>query len=137
MSDGEQEELSRTERSINTTLRSKDGALKNYDDAKLQTTLNTAEYRDFQELADSYFKNEAQAARKLVTLGMHALVEHDPRTQNQESTDNAVTIRDYIPEGKKNAVDVREQLIKEIEDDLLDIVSNDPEVTLDGWKAYK
>jgi len=68
---------------------------------------------------------------------MHALVENDPRTQNQESTDNAVTIRDYIPEGKKNAVDVREQLIKEIEDDLLNIVSNDPEVTLDGWKAYK
>jgi hypothetical protein len=137
MTDGEQEELPRTERHINTTLRSKDGAVKNYDDAQIQTTLNTAEYRDFRELADSYFKNEAQAARKLITLGMHAFVEHDPRTQNQESTDNAVTIRDYIPEGEKNAVDVREQLIKEIEDDLLDIVSNDPEVTLDGWKAYK
>lgn len=137
MTDGEQEELSRNERHINTTLRSKNDTAKNYDDAQLQTTLNTAEYRDFQRLADDHFKNKAQAARKLITIGMHAFVEHDPRNQHQDSPDNVVTIRDYIPEGKENAVDVREELIKEIENDLLNIVNNDPEVKLEGWKVYR
>lgn len=137
MTDSKQEELSRNERHINTTLRSKDDTAKNYDEAQLQTTLNTAEYRDFQRLVDNNFKNEAQAARKLITIGMHAFIEHDPRNQHQESTDDAVAIRDYIPEGKENAIDVREELIEDIEDDLLTIVSDDSEVNLDGWKVYR
>lgn len=86
--------------------------------------------------------SRAAAIRTLVEIGRHTIAENDPRNlESQESADQSPTIRSYVPEGKNNAIPIREDseetLLDRIEHDLLDAVIDDPELEKDGWKVYK
>lgn len=100
---------------------------------------------EFHEKMDSYdFVTKAQAARYFINIGMKSIVENDPRNaENNRSSrpeqDNYFpeTIRDFIPEGKDNAVDIRDELLDRIEDEILNICREDPEINIDNWEAYR
>jgi hypothetical protein len=100
---------------------------------------------EFQEKMDFYdFASKAQAARYFINIGMKSIVENDPRNaENNRSPrpeqDNysPETIRDFIPEGEDDAVDIRDELLDKIEDEILNICREDPKIKIDNWEAYK
>ena len=106
----------------------------------VQPLVEEAQYEEFVEFADTYFHSKSAAARHLIALGMRSFVQNDPRnmpeTPDQQDS-SAVTIRELIPEGEENAVDIRDELLEKIDDQLLEIVNSDPEITLDGWEVYR
>lgn len=99
----------------------------------------TLEKEELDELADEYgFPSRSSFLRHMVQLGMNTLVQQDPTSKTSgQSEDSAVTIRELIPEGEKNAVDIRDELPELIEQQLLDIVDQDPEIERDGWMVYR
>jgi hypothetical protein len=100
---------------------------------------------EFHEKMDSYdFVSKAQAARYFINIGMKSIVENDPRNvennrPSRSGQDNysPETIRDFIPEGKDNAVDIRDELLDRIEDEILNICREDPAINIDNWEAYR
>ena len=100
---------------------------------------------EFNERMDCYgFTTKAEAARYFINIGMKSIVENDPRntknnrsSQDQKSSHSPETIRDFIPEGEDNAVDIRDELLDVIEDEILNICRRDPEINIDNWKVYK
>jgi hypothetical protein len=99
---------------------------------------------EFHEKMDSYgFSTKARAARYFINIGMRSIVENDPRIESSRSSqaerDNysPKTIRDFIPEGEENAVDIRDELLEKIEDEILNICREDPEINIDNWEVHK
>jgi len=78
----------------------------------------------------------------MVELGIQNLTkeylqeEGKDHTQKSEGPE-AITIREMVPEGEDNAVDVRNELPQMIESDLLDIVDQDPEINRSSWEVYR
>jgi hypothetical protein len=72
---------------------------------------------------------------------MMSAVDNDPRhsTASQPSEEfSPVTIRQLIPEGTENAVEMTDEFWEQIlRDEMLDIVSDDPEIKRDGFKIYR
>lgn len=96
----------------------------------------------FERLKEEYnFTSKSEAARYFLNLGMMSMVETDPRHTGSGGTDepfNPVTIRELIPEGKDNSVDISGEFWDEIlRDEMLDIVEEDPEIKRDGYEAYR
>jgi len=90
-----------------------------------------------QAAKDLGFSSRAQAIRHWVEIGRKATIETDPR-QNEVNTDtDAKTIREMVPKGKENAVDMRDELIEIIEHEILEIVTDDDKIKKDGWKVYR
>lgn len=97
---------------------------------------------ELEEKVDEYgFPSRAAFLRHMVRLGMNTLVEQDPVNTNQNTGDqegDPVTIRELIPEGEENAVDMTDELWDEIlRDRMLDIVEQDPEIERDGFRIYR
>lgn len=100
---------------------------------------------EFREKMDSYgFTYKSQAARYFINIGMKSIVENDPRnakdnrsSRTEQDSYSPETIRDFIPEGRDNAIDIRDELIDKIEDEVLNICRNDPEIVIDNWEAHK
>jgi hypothetical protein len=94
---------------------------------------------EIEEYVEKYgFPSKAAFFRAALSAGIATMEHLDPHEVDSNSqAPDAVTIRDLIPDGKENAVDVRDELPEMIEDDLLDIVDNDPEIVRDGWLVYK
>lgn len=99
----------------------------------------TLEKEELDELAEEYgFPSRSSFLRHMVQLGMNTLVQQDPTRKTAiQSEDSAVTIRELIPKGKENAVDVRDELPELIEEQLLDIVDRDTVVEREGWMVYR
>jgi len=97
----------------------------------------------YNKLAEEYgFPSRAAFLRHMVQLGMNTLVEQDPTNKQSSTTtaqnDDPVTIRELIPEGEENAVDITSEFWEEIlRDEILDIVEQDPEIKRNGFYAYK
>lgn len=99
----------------------------------------TIEKEELETLAEEYgFPSLSAFLRYMVHLGMNTVVEQDPTKQLQDERDHdAVTIRELIPENKENAIDVRDELPDKFEDNVLDIVDEDPQINRDGWLVYR
>ena len=95
----------------------------------------------FDELKKQYgFTYDSEAARCFLKLGMMSAVDNDPRhsTTSQSSEDfSPVTIRQLIPEGAENAVEIDEFWEQILRDEMMDIAIDDPEIKRDGLKFYK
>lgn len=92
------------------------------------------------ELKEEYdFPSRAAFLRCMVQLGMNSMVQNDPRNKKRIGNpgDEPVTIRELVPEGKENSVDLREELPTIIEEKLLDIVDEDDQINRDGWSVWK
>lgn len=97
---------------------------------------------DFVE--DTRFPSRAAAIRSLVILGMREYALGDPRrsdheyVEDEDDESSPTTIRELIPEGKENSLSLKEDgLIDKINNQLLDIVDEDPEINRDGWEVYR
>lgn len=107
--------------------------------------VNEIQQEKFKEFQEEYgFSSESAACRFLLELGMNSAIQNDPRDHNhpEEADEDVVTIRELIPEGEENKIrlindDDDDALIDVIEDQLLTIVNEDSEVTLDGWEVYR
>ena len=99
----------------------------------------TIEKEELKTLAEEHgFPSLSAFLRHMVYLGMNTVVEQDPTKQLQDETDHdAVTVRELIPEGEENAIDVRDELPDKFEDNVLDIVDEDPKINREGWLVYR
>jgi hypothetical protein len=78
---------------------------------------------------------------------MRSTVENDPRhsTEDTESQQEEPqegyqppTIRELIPKGEENSLDMSDELWEEkLRDEIMDIVSEDPELNRDGFEVYR
>jgi hypothetical protein len=99
----------------------------------------TIEKEELKTLAEQHgFPSLSAFLRHMVYLGMNTVVEQDPTKQLQDETDHdAVTVRELIPEGEENAIDVRDELPDKFENNVLDIVDEDPKINREGWLVYR
>lgn len=108
---------------------------------RIAPTINEIEYDRFEELRNQYgFTSDAQAARYFISIGMKSIVENDPRNNTDQPTkdrESAPMIRDFIPEGKENAIDLFEEVPEEIRNNIIDIVQEDPEIERDKNEVYR
>lgn len=107
-------------------------------ESKVGFSTTEMEKDELKSLAEEHgFSSLSSFLRHMVYLGKNTLVEEDPTNQSQDAVnDNAVTIRELIPEGSENAIDVRDELPQKFEDSVLDIIDEDPEINREGWLIY-
>lgn len=96
----------------------------------------------FDDLKEQYgFTSDAEAGRCFLKLGMMSVVDNDPRhsTTSQSGEEfSPVTIRQLLPEGAENAVDMTDEFWEQLlRDKMMDIVENDPEIKRDGFEIYR
>ena len=108
---------------------------------KIQVSVPEPDKDTFDELKEQYgFTHDSAAARCFLKLGMMSAVDNDPRhsTTSQSSEEfSPVTIRQLIPEGAENAVEIDEFWRQTLRDKMMDIAIDDPEIKRDGLKFYK
>lgn len=91
----------------------------------------------------SEFQDRSTAMRSMMLLGMREYTVGDPRKdQNRAETESddefsPVTVRDLIPEGEENAVSLKDELPDIIDEKMLEIVEEDPEIRRNGWEVYR
>ena len=93
------------------------------------------------EYAEKYgFPSRSAFMRAMIELGISTLEYSDPRERDSDSTseEQGVTVRELVPEGEENAVDMTNEFWEEIlRDKMLDIVEQDPEINRNGYQIYK
>ena len=97
---------------------------------------------ELDDLAEDYgFPSRAAFLRCMIRIGMNSLIQNDPVKTNRDNktqSDTAVTIRELIPEGEENAVDITNEFWDKIlRGQMLDIVENDPKIERNGYEVYK
>lgn len=108
----------------------------------ITTRLPEPDKETFDELKSKYnFTSASAAARYFLRLGMMSTVDNDPRHMAASQTDeefSPATIREQVPEGADNAVDMTDEFWEEIlRDEMLEIVTEDPEIKRDGYDIYR
>lgn len=108
---------------------------------KIMVNIPEPDKDTFDQLKEQYgFTHDSAAARCFLKLGMMSAVDNDPRhsTTSQSSEEfSPVTIRQQIPEGAENAVEIDEFWERVLRDKMMDIAIDDPEIKRDGLKFYK
>jgi len=108
---------------------------------QIQTKVPKPDKDMFDELMEQYgFKTYSSAARCFLKLGMMSAVDNDPRhsmTSQSGEDFSAVTIRQLIPEGSENAVEIDEFWEQILRDKMMDIAIDDPAINRDGLKLYR
>ena len=110
---------------------------------RIYTELPEPDKEVFNKLKEQYgFAKDAQAARTFLKLGMMSIVDNDPRHSMPSEADDKgadpVTIRELIPEGEENAVDITDEFWAELlRERMLDIVEDDPEIHRKGFEVYR
>ena len=88
----------------------------------------------------SAYPNRSAAVRSLVILGMTRYV-NDPRSKESASSQSKdfepITIRELIPEGRENAINMTEDVPSVVKENIIDIVENDPEISRNGLEVWK
>lgn len=96
---------------------------------------------ELDSLAEEYgFPTRSAFLRCMVRMGMNSLVENEPVEANREykTQRNSVTIRELVPKGEENAVDMTGEFWDEIlRDQMLDIVEQDPEIKRNGYEIHR
>jgi hypothetical protein len=108
---------------------------------KIKVNVPEPDKDTFDELKEQYgFASDSEAARCFLKLGMMSAVDNDPRhsTTSQSGEEFLpVTIRELIPEGVENAVEIDEFCEQILRDKMMDIAIDDPEIKRDGLKLYR
>lgn len=114
-------------------------------DEQLRTSLSDVDAEEFEQRVEQYgFNSKSEAARFFINIGMKSIVQNDPR--DPQSTNDSIeseeeydhrTIREFVPEGEENSVDVRDELLDKIDGELLNICMEDPEITVDNFQVYR
>jgi hypothetical protein len=109
---------------------------------KISTRFPEPDMEVFDELKhQGNFASDAEAARVFLNLGMRSIVDNDPRHMAASQTDeefSPTTIREKVPEGPDNAVDMTGEFWEEIlRGEMLKIVTEDPEIKRDGYDIYR
>jgi len=105
--------------------------------------MTNVDMKKFELLKKEYgFNSKAEAARHFLNIGMMSTIENDPRhrssTSDKNGIDDSPTIRELIPEGEENAVDITNDFWEEIlRNKMLDIVESDPKIKRDGFEVYR
>lgn len=111
------------------------------DDPDSQVSFRTTRKNKIDEISDEYgFPSRSAFLRSMIELGIQNLTKEYLQYEDDTrcvSDSEAATIREMIPEGEENAVDVRDDLPEIIEKKLLDIVDDDPEINRSGWEVYR
>lgn len=98
-------------------------------------------YELFQEKIEEFnFSSDSAAARYFMNIGMRAASETHPKNgeYNSADSDDIYSIRDFVPEGRENAADMKEdELIERIESELLDAIDADPQINRDNFEVWK
>lgn len=102
----------------------------------------TARADEIDKASDKHgFPSRSAFLRVMVQLGMNYISENGLMEiqHNHEGTEeiDATTIRELVPEGEENAVDIRDELLTIIEQEMIDIVDSDPEINRNGWEVYR
>ena len=113
----------------------------NPDDPDSTVSFRTTRRDEMDEVYEEYgFPSRSAFLRCMVELGIQNLtkdyLQDESDTQDSGGIE-AKTIREMVPEGEENAVDVRNELPEMIENELLDIVDQDPEIKRSGWEVYR
>lgn len=104
-------------------------------DKNLQFTTSEHHKEKLAEAAEELGVPRSAAIRHWIEIGRRSTIVNDPRNNpHQEYESNP--IKELIPEGEENAVDIRDELPKLIEDALIDIVDEDDEIQRDGFEVY-
>jgi len=111
-------------------------------DDYIYTKLPEPDREMFEELKEQYgFGTYSEAARSFLKLGMMSVIDNDPRHSLTSETDSElppVTIRELIPKGADNSVDITDEFWDQIlRDEMLDIIEKDPEIHRDGFEVYR
>jgi hypothetical protein len=111
-------------------------------DDRINTHLPEPDMKNFNKLKEEYgFGSSAEAARTFLKLGMMSIVDNDPRHSVSKADSGGfdpVTIREVVPEGEENAVEVTEEFWDEVlRNQMLDIVEEDPEIHRSGLQIYR
>jgi len=115
----------------------------NGDSSRIGVQMTNVDMEKFELLKEEYgFNSKAEAARHFLNIGMMSTIENDPRhrssTSDKNGVDDSPTIRELIPEGEENAVDITNDFWEEIlRNEMLDIVESDPKIKRDGFEVYK
>lgn len=110
---------------------------------RIYTHLPEPDKEMFNKLKEQYgFAKDSQAGRTFLKLGMMSIVDNDPRHSMSSKADDKgvdpVTIRELIPEGEENAVDITDEFWAEVlRKRMLDIVEDDPEIHRNGFEVYR
>ena len=101
--------------------------------------------KNWREVVDEFterspYSSRSSAIRSLTILGMYTFVD-DPRDEessiNSSDRSDAVTVREFIPEGRENAINMTEEVPQIIRENIIDIVEGDPEINRDGLEVWK
>lgn len=112
-------------------------------DDKMLARIPEPDKEIFNKLKEQYgFNADATAARTFLKLGMMSIVDNDPRHSQSPEVDRQgfepKTIRELIPEGEENAVDMTNEFWDELlRGQMPDIVENDPEIQRNGYEIYR
>ena len=104
--------------------------------------MSTATKKEIDRVADEYgFESQSQAYRYFLTIGAMAVPKLDPRNEDtipnsQDDDYHPLTLRDILPETPEEAKDIRDEVIEDFADEVLDEVINDPQINKDGWNAW-
>lgn len=102
------------------------------------TTIRGEKIENMQE--EYGFPSRASFLRCMVELGIQNFTREYVQDEDDSQSvgeSEATTIREMVPEGEENAVDLRDELPEIIEADLLDIVDKDSEISRSGWEVYR
>lgn len=105
----------------------------------LQIAMTEPNKEKIEKAADELsFNSRSEAYRYFLNLGMHCMIELDPRgsTTNSDGEHSPMTVRDVLPDSEDEAIDVRDEVISRIDDRLLEEVQQDPEINQKGWKVW-
>ena len=109
------------------------------DGEKLRFSTTNIHKEKIDETAEELgINSRSEAIRLFIEVGRKQILQNNPKnTTSPVGTDEATTIREMIPEGKENAVDIRDELPEIIDDELIQIVEEDSEINRDGWEVYR
>lgn len=100
-------------------------------------TFTTAEHhkQELKEAAEELGLSRAAAIRHWIEIGRRSTIINDPRN-DPERKSGSNPVKELIPEGEENSVDLRDELPQLIEDALIDIVDEDDDIQRDGFEVY-
>jgi hypothetical protein len=107
------------------------------------TTVDEVTIDRIDEFSERYdFGTRSAAVRELIRMGLNSVLMNDPRTHpstdgEQNEGSDSVKLKQFVPVGKENAIEVRPELVERIENGLLEAVQDDPDIEMDGWEVYR
>lgn len=114
---------------------------KNALDHTLVTTITEKQRERYEEFVKEHeFSSRAEGLRYLLNLGLRSAIQNDPTASDQDEAakieESAATIRDFIPEGEENKIDMKDELPEIIKNEILDVVEEDPKINRDSFEVY-